>query len=43
LNYIGDVRTLLGVGYPTGSTKGIGKTYWTKLTSFVEEEKKGVS
>jgi len=30
----GDVgTTVLGVGYTKGPTKGIGKTYWTELTS----------
>lgn len=39
---IGKNGTMFGIEYTKGF-KGIGKTRWTKLTSCVEEEKKGVS
>jgi len=39
----GEVGTEFGTQYRKGSSKGIGKTYWTNLTFCVEEEKKGVS
>jgi len=37
---LGEVGIVFGIGYTKGSTKNIGKTCWTKLTSCVEEEKK---
>jgi len=40
---LGEVGTVLGIGCKKGSIEHIGKTYWTKLTLSVEEDKKGVS